>query len=94
MAKRTPAQQQALARNWRIFNLRGLESRLVLIAPEHREDFLWCLDKSLEALGAETISERRVQVNRWVEAGCPDDLLPNYLKKKVKPVMLKRGDQK
>lgn len=56
-------QHEAVARNWRIFRLRGFYcSGMGLLSPARHDQFRALVDAELAELGAETEVERRA---RW-----------------------------
>ncbi len=52
-AKRSPAQEAALNRSFRIFRLRGLWCNLAMLSPERRAAAQALVDADLAELGAE-----------------------------------------
>lgn len=75
--KRTPAQEVAQERAFRIFRLRGLWSQAFLLSSENRAMAQSAIDAEIVSLGAvpESVrhAEREAEFNaRWVAKGGPD----------------------
>jgi uncharacterized protein YjiS (DUF1127 family) len=65
--ERTTAQKQASARNFRIFQLRGLASFRYMLTGNRRQALLRLVDQELKAIGAEPESVRAERQRQQME---------------------------
>ncbi len=72
-SRRTPAQQAASDRAFRVFRLRGLWCQALLLTGERREQAQAAVDAELVLLGAEPHGQRMAEACRSDEAPFRED---------------------
>jgi hypothetical protein len=64
----TPKQSAARTRNWRVFQLRGLYTRMFWLTGERLEQAKALVEAELRAMGAQTMAEQRAALSAKWEA--------------------------